>query len=139
MTAKRCVYKGCWVVCVCTSYVEVLPPAGLSPLALRRVRIITASHPERTVRDPEGVDGELSPQIGQCFSRWCQLKKCFCTLNTVFFMITSGVLVSSRASARLKACSASRPRRSVRAVWASCTKQLNSLHKLALPSSNFCF
>lgn len=72
-------------LCVCTSYVEVLPLAGRSPLAPRHVRTITASYPERTVRDPEGGDGESSPQIGQCLIRWRRLKTRFCTLDTVFF------------------------------------------------------
>lgn len=54
--------------------------------------------------------------------------------------ITLGVQVSSRASARLKACSALWLRRSARAVWASWTKQLNCLHKPSpLSASAFFF
>lgn len=46
--------------------------------------------------------------------------------------ITLDVLVSSKASAWLKACSALRLRQSVRAVWASCTMDFNSFHTAAL-------
>lgn len=70
----------------------------------------------------------------------CSVKCCsFGTDVHISNTITLGVLVSSKASAWLKACSALWLRRSARAVWASRTIDLNSLHKLALPSSTLWF
>lgn len=104
-----------WCVCV-------LPQAVRSLLALTRVQTAAASHPERTVQDPVGTE-IMSPQ-----SRQLVLYRC-CWFVRAF---TLGVQVSSRFSARLNACSALWLRRSARAVWASCTRQLSRLHKSSL-------